>query len=97
LVDGLFRRATSRQQALVGDARGRLDARGATLRALDPRAVLARGYALLHAASDGALIGNVTLASPDRRFRAHFADGVAPGTFGPAASDDSRGDRPWTP
>jgi exodeoxyribonuclease VII large subunit len=97
LVAGLFRRATSRQHAIERESRAKLDAHRATLGALDPRAVLARGYALLHDAGDGTLIGSVTAAAPGRAFHAHLADGVAAGTFGQAVANNADGNRSWTP
>jgi exodeoxyribonuclease VII large subunit len=55
------------------------------LRALDPVAVLGRGYVSLSDPETGAPIGSVSGAVPDRPFIATFADGTAAGLFTPSA------------
>jgi exodeoxyribonuclease VII large subunit len=55
--------------------RVRLDALSSQLRALDPLAILNRGYAVLQDAETGALIRSATSAAPGALLRARVADG----------------------
>jgi len=69
-VDTLRRRLERAGQVLQ-----RLEA---SLRALDPREVLSRGYALVQRTRDGALVSQVALASPGEELTIAVSDGVIP-------------------
>jgi exodeoxyribonuclease VII large subunit len=55
--------------------RTRLDALRAQLEALDPLAILSRGYAVLSDVDTGTVVSSVTSAPPGRLLRAQVADG----------------------
>lgn len=72
--DGL-RQMQRSVDVLLRVKRTRLTALEAQLQALDPLAVLARGYSVLFDAVDGTVISRVDAAVPGRRLRARVADG----------------------
>ena len=76
LVRGLAERGVRRQRASLDAARGRLALQVGLLRALDPAAVLGRGYAVLADSATGAPISRVAEASPGQGVRADLADGA---------------------
>ncbi len=81
---------------LAGE-RARLDARGAALEALDPRAVLRRGYALVTDAATGDVVRSAVGMRAGQRVRVRVADGafaatVAETTSG-ATADTTREER----
>lgn len=55
--------------------RARLDGLAAQLQALDPLAILKRGYAVLSDAETGQVVGSVSSVQPGRLLRAQVADG----------------------
>ncbi len=55
--------------------RARLDGLGRLLSSLDPRALLARGYAMVRSADDDAVISTAAGARAAGRMKLHFADG----------------------
>ena len=75
-------------QALVrraADARARLAALSAKLSALDPLAVLDRGYALVRSES-GAVLARASALAPGDRFSVAFRDGAVPALALPSPS-----------
>jgi exodeoxyribonuclease VII large subunit len=55
--------------------RSRVDALHATLEALNPLAILTRGYAIVSDAESGTVVSQVELAKPGHRLRVRVADG----------------------
>ena len=55
--------------------RAQIDGLRARLASLDPNAVLARGYAILHEPASGAVISSVAQATPGMQIRARVSDG----------------------
>ncbi|HZS93691.1 MAG TPA: exodeoxyribonuclease VII large subunit, partial [Chloroflexota bacterium] len=74
-VDDYMRQMERAVSGLLRERRSRLEALEAQLRALDPLAVLARGYSVLFDAKDGTVISTTAQAQPGRRLRARVADG----------------------
>ncbi|MEZ4770937.1 MAG: exodeoxyribonuclease VII large subunit [Caldilineales bacterium] len=65
-------RTTAHRLAVL---RAEVDGLRARLASLDPNAVLARGYAILHEPASGAVISSVAQATPGTLIRARVADG----------------------
>jgi exodeoxyribonuclease VII large subunit len=74
LID-LRRRLSLCQVAVLLGARGNLAAQEGILRALEPAAVLGRGYAILRDGETNASVGRIEQTAPGRPLVAHFADG----------------------
>ena len=68
IADGLQRR--------LERAMARVEKAGASLRALDPRGVLGRGYALLVRATDGHVVDSVSAVATGDAIQAQVADGT---------------------
>jgi exodeoxyribonuclease VII large subunit len=79
LVRSLAERSARRQRATLDASRARLALQTGLLRALEPRAVLGRGYAVLSDAATRAPIGRVAELAPGRTVRADLADGALVG------------------
>ncbi len=79
LVRGLAARGVRRQRATLEAARANLALQVGLLRALDPTAVLGRGYAVLADAATGAPVSRAAEATPGQPLRADLADGVVLG------------------
>lgn len=89
LVQGLAVRNARRQRTMLEAARAGLALQTGLLRALDPGAVLGRGYAALSDPVTGAPLSRVMEATPGQTLRADLADGALLGrieTVAPAAS-----------
>ena len=89
LVQGLSERNARRQKTTLEAARAGLALQTGLLRALDPGAVLGRGYAALSHPVTGAPLSRVVEATPGQALRADLADGALLGrieTVAPAAS-----------
>jgi exodeoxyribonuclease VII large subunit len=78
----------------TGDARARLAALSAKLSALDPLAVLDRGYALVRSEA-GAVVARASALAPGDRFSVAFRDGAVPALA--LSSDASAAPAPRTP
>lgn len=74
-VDELQRAAQRAMGIELRTKRARLESLRAQLRALDPLAILARGYAVLTDPASGAVVSQVNEATPGRRLQAQVADG----------------------
>ena len=76
-VDDLVRRLRLAADGGLGSRRGRLDRCLASLQALNPREVLARGYAIVQDRASGRYLGAVTELAPAQRVIIHLRDGQA--------------------
>jgi len=74
-IDDLSGRGARACQQIVARQRERLDARRKALIAADPRAILARGYAIVERAGDGARLRRAADAAPGDTLDVHFAQG----------------------
>ncbi len=75
----LARRAARRERSLLMEAWSRVALQSGLLQALDPRAVLGRGYAALSDAETGASVGRVAATGIGQALRADLIDGVIVG------------------
>jgi len=74
-TSAMAHRAASQERSHLGAARGRIELQRGLLRALEPRAVLGRGYATVADAETGTPICRVSQAHLGRSIRADLADG----------------------
>jgi len=74
-IDDLSGRGARACQQIVALQRERLDARRKALIAADPRAILARGYAIVERTRDGARLRRAADAAPGDTLDVHFAQG----------------------
>ncbi|MEJ7838230.1 MAG: exodeoxyribonuclease VII large subunit [Thermomicrobiales bacterium] len=75
-LDFLTSRAAQTIERSLTLQASRIDQLHATLTALDPQAMLRRGYAQITRANDGNLVSRASQAVPDDLLRAEFADGT---------------------
>ncbi len=75
-LDHLVERAERAVAAGIGSRRARLDATSARLEALDPRSILARGYAMCSDPDRGVPVTSRAAALAAGRLRVRFADGA---------------------
>jgi len=73
---GLIGRGVQAQRARLDRDRAALRLQVGVLHALDPAAVLGRGYAALRDDETGAAVGRAAATAPGRRLRAELADGT---------------------
>jgi len=76
LIKSLATRNSRNQQTALVNARARLHAQANLLRALNPTAVLGRGYAVLSDAASGQPIARITETAAGRSVHAALADGA---------------------
>lgn len=81
-VDLATDRATEHLRRRLERARAVLQRLEASLRALDPRQVLGRGYALVQRTRDGALVNRVALAPAGEELTIAVSDGTIPARVG---------------
>jgi len=74
-VDELLRRAQEIVDKRLALCRAQLDSAVGRLQAIDPRSVLARGYAIVEDRASGARIASVDDARRDQELAIHLADG----------------------
>ena len=74
-VDDMSRSMARTMTHKLAVQRAALDGLQARLASLDPNAVLARGYAILHEPASGAVISSVAQATPGVQIRARVSDG----------------------
>lgn len=75
-VDEAASRAREALGQQVQSFRHRLERRAASLKALDPREVLGRGYAICQRVRDGVLVTSIALAPPGERVEVTVRDGA---------------------
>ena len=74
-VDDVNRAMARTVAHMLAVQRAEVDGLRARLASLDPNAVLARGYAILHESSSGAVISSVSQATPGALIQARVSDG----------------------
>jgi exodeoxyribonuclease VII large subunit len=89
-VDGLTARLTLRQASRLSLLGERLKARDAALAAADPRAILARGYAIIHTA-DGDVLRSATGVMPGALLAVQLSDGALNARVIDESSEDVAG------
>ena len=74
-VDDVNRAMARTVAHMLAVQRAEVDGLRARLASLDPNAVLARGYAILHESASGAVISSVSQATPGALIQARVSDG----------------------
>lgn len=75
-IDDWNTRMIMQQQGRMTLLRERLNARDAALRSADPRAILAKGYAMVYRADDGRVVKAAGETAPGLDIQLYFQDGV---------------------